>query len=70
MIPQTREAANLCLMFGIVFITGAAITLPLGVLLAAVGISASIGFILVGVLFGAGGAWLVTIGRRGLRRLG
>lgn len=69
MKPTTREAANLSLMFGIVLVTGAAIMVPVGVLLAFVGISASIGFIVVGIVLAGGAVWLITAGRRALRDL-
>lgn len=69
MKPTTREAANLSLMFGIILVTGAAIMVPVGVLLAFVGISASIGFIVVGIALVGGAVWLITAGRRALRDL-
>lgn len=66
---MTRETANLFLMFGIVFVTGAAIMLPLGIALIFIGASASIGFIIVGIVIGVGGAWMLVNGRRALRHL-
>ncbi|CAN5327439.1 hypothetical protein BH10ACT7_BH10ACT7_22320 [soil metagenome] len=69
MNPMTRESANLSLMLGIVFVVGAAILIPVGIFLAFFGISASIGFIVAGLVVGGGAAWLILTGRRALRHL-